>query len=213
MKMLNLNDIIADYLQSNRRLVVPEFGAFVVKETAEVVFSELLQNDDGVLSSLLAAQGLNEMEIAVVVDRYIFEVRHELERYGYCRLGRLGTLRLEPTTKRLKLYKVKDDDISDIIENKPYQPSAEKATLPTEKVETKVEEKEAVVPQNPNASRQPRPRPNKKRGVDTIMILAIVILVCALAAIAFGYYVSNLSVESDEEKMEALRVQPNQTID
>ena len=80
--MLNLNKIIAEYLASNRRLVIPEFGAFVKKESGEVVFSELLRTDDGVLASLLTARGLSAMEVAVVVDRYIFEVRHELEQCG-----------------------------------------------------------------------------------------------------------------------------------
>lgn len=211
--MLNLNNIIADHLQNSRRLVVPELGTFVMKETGEVVFSELLRNDDGVLTSFLASQGLNEMEIAVVVDRYIFEVRHELEKYGYCRLGRLGTLRLEPTTKSLKLYNIKDADSADVVESKLYRPREEVKPMPTEVVEEKVEEKVEETPQKPHTSHRMQPRQGKKRGVDTIMILAIVILVCALAAIAFGYYVSNLSTESDEEKMEALRVQPNQMID
>ena len=46
-------EVIAKYLQTNRRLVVPAFGAFMVKETGERVFSNLLSSDDGVLTSLL----------------------------------------------------------------------------------------------------------------------------------------------------------------
>ena len=97
-------EVIAEYLRSNRRLVVPNFGAFMVKESGERLFSELLRTDDGVLSSLLLNKGMNEMEAAVMIDRFIFEVRHELEQYGYCRLGEIGTLRIEPTTKVMKLY-------------------------------------------------------------------------------------------------------------
>ncbi|MBE6194408.1 MAG: hypothetical protein E7140_01580 [Rikenellaceae bacterium] len=97
-------EVIAEHLRSNRRLVVPAFGAFVVKETGERLFSDLLNTDDGVLASLLRAKGLSEMEAAVSIDRFIFEVRHELEQYGYCRLGEVGTLRIEPSTKVLRLY-------------------------------------------------------------------------------------------------------------
>ena len=97
-------EVIAEHLRSNRRLVVPAFGAFVVKETGERLFSDLLNTDDGVLASLLRAKGLSEMEAAVSIDRFIFEVRHELEQYGYCRVGEVGTLRIEPSTKVLRLY-------------------------------------------------------------------------------------------------------------
>ena len=97
-------EVITEHLQTNRRLVVPNFGAFMVKESGERVFSDLLRTDDGVLTSLLRAKGLNEMEAAVMMDRFVFEVRYELEQYGYCRLGNVGTLRIEPITKALRLY-------------------------------------------------------------------------------------------------------------
>lgn len=96
--------VIAEYLLSNRKLVVPAFGAFVVKETGELAFTNLLNENDGVLASLLRDKGLNEMEAAVTIDRFIFEVRHELEQYGYCCLGELGTMRLEPDTNVLRMY-------------------------------------------------------------------------------------------------------------
>ena len=99
-----VEEVIVEYLRSNRRLVIPNFGAFMAKESGERIFSGLLRTDDGVLSSLLKARGLNEMEAAITIDRFIFEVRHELEQYGYCRLGEVGTLRIEPETKALRLY-------------------------------------------------------------------------------------------------------------
>ena len=99
-----VEEVIVEYLRSNRRLVIPNFGAFMAKESGERIFSGLLRTDDGVLSSLLKARGLNEMEAAITIDRFIFEVRHELEQYGYCRLGEVGTLRIEPETKSLRLY-------------------------------------------------------------------------------------------------------------
>lgn len=62
---MDVTDVIANYLRDNhRRLVVPAFGAFVVKESGEVLFSELLKTDDGVLRGLLAAGGLSELECA-----------------------------------------------------------------------------------------------------------------------------------------------------
>ena len=115
-------DVIAEYLLSNRRLVVPAFGAFMVKESGERVFSDLLRTDDGVLASLLRDKGLNEMEVAVTIDRFIFEVRHELEQYGYCRLGEVGTLRVEPDTKVLRLYEPVKSVEMPIPTPSPYVP-------------------------------------------------------------------------------------------
>ena len=132
-------EVIAAYLLSNRRLVVPAFGAFMVKESGERVFSELLRTDDGVLASLLREKGLNEMEVAVMVDRFIFEVRHELEQYGYCRLGEIGTLRIEPSTKVLRLYPPVQGEIP---KQTPYIP---KPIQPTESEEVVVAPKEESV--------------------------------------------------------------------
>ena len=196
-KKLNLNDIIAEYLGSNRRLVVPDFGVFVAKESGELLFSELLRTDDGVLTGLLAARGLNET--AVTIDRFVFEVRHELEAYGYCRLGELGTLRLEPATKSLKLYQVKS-----------VEPQSEPTPQPAPKVE-KVEpavEKPTATPTAPTEHRRVVVKSRKR--VDTIMIVAIVILLGALVAIGYGFYVSRLGVVDDAAAMDALRVIPEQ---
>ena len=49
--------IISQYLETHKRLVVPQLGAFIVKEPEHtVLFSELLKRDDGVLRGLLQAQ-------------------------------------------------------------------------------------------------------------------------------------------------------------
>ena len=115
-------EVIAEYLKSNRRLVVPAFGAFMVKDTGELVFSELLRTDDKILTSLLCGRGLSDMEVAVTIDRFVFEVRNELEQYGYCRLGEVGTLRVEPDTKVIRLYPPIKSEEALPGESTPYVP-------------------------------------------------------------------------------------------
>jgi len=45
-----INKIIAEYLRTNKRLVVPHFGAFIRKENSEaIVFVPFLKKDDGVI--------------------------------------------------------------------------------------------------------------------------------------------------------------------
>lgn len=198
--MLNLNDIIVEYLRENRRLVIPEFGAFIAKESGEVIFSELLRGDDGVLASLLASHGLNPMEATIAIDRYKFETRHALQQFGYCQLGALGTLRLEPESKTLKLYQVDIERIEPTITTEA-KPIFKTTTEPQKSSSTPNADQKITV--NPQHNRTTTTK--RKHGIDTIMVIAIVILLGALAAIAYGYYVSTYMTESDDAQIEALR--------
>ena len=73
--------VIAQYLRSHRRLIIPQMGAFIVKEPGQsVLFSELLKRDDGVLRSLLVAAGSSELEAGGEIDRFVFEVRHAIQQ-------------------------------------------------------------------------------------------------------------------------------------
>ncbi len=86
--------LISKYLETHKRLVVPNLGAFIVKVPGQsVLFSNLIKNDDGVLRSLLTADGISDMEAAAAVDRFVFEVRFRLQNNGVCRLAGFGELR------------------------------------------------------------------------------------------------------------------------
>ena len=88
-------EIIAKYLESNKRLIIPNFGAFMVKVPQQtILFSNLLKGDDGVLRKLLLEAGMSEIEAAGVVDRFVFEINYRLQNGGECLLrgfGRLST--------------------------------------------------------------------------------------------------------------------------
>lgn len=97
---------VIDYLEHNKRLVVPRLGTFIVKpDDGTVIFSELLRKDDGVLRSLLEAKGLGELEIEGMIDRTIFNIRHAVsggkeyafEGFGTFRAGANGTIRFTQT--------------------------------------------------------------------------------------------------------------------
>lgn len=211
-------DVITEYLRSNRRLIVPAFGAFVVKESGERIFSDLLRNDDGQLASLLRARGLSEMEAAVMIDRFIFEVRHELEQYGYCRLGEVGTLRIEPATKVWRLYPPVQGEMpkqtpyipKPIVEMREEPKAEQKAEQKAEpKAEQKAEPKEEQHrTEEVEATKVARPKAKPRKRFDVVMVAAVVILVAALAAIAYGWYVSGLSEADDDARMDAMRVTP-----
>lgn len=86
--------IISKYLESNKRLVVPNLGAFIVKDAEhKILFSNLMKGDDGVLRSLLIEHGVSELEAAGTIDRFVFEVNFRLERDGVCGLDKFGALK------------------------------------------------------------------------------------------------------------------------
>lgn len=86
--------IIITYLAAHKRLVVPQLGAFLVKEPGrEVVFSELIRRDDGVLRRLLEAEGMTSLAAAGEIDRLVFEVRHAVEEGRVYALHGLGNFR------------------------------------------------------------------------------------------------------------------------
>lgn len=78
-----LTELISQYLETHRRLNIPGVGAFMVKgDPHEVLFSELLKRDDGVLRTLLLDSGMRDIEAAAAVDRFVFELRHATELEG-----------------------------------------------------------------------------------------------------------------------------------
>ncbi len=62
---------------------MPKLGTFIVKQSSgDIIFSDLMRNDDGVLRSLLMASGVKELEASGIIDRYVFEVRHAVSSEG-----------------------------------------------------------------------------------------------------------------------------------
>ena len=96
--------IIAQYLDTHKRLVIPGLGMFLVKvEPRKVVFTELMSRDDGVLQALLVEQGMTALAAAGELNRFVFEVRHaiesgrefEMQGFGVLRPAGNGTMRFD----------------------------------------------------------------------------------------------------------------------
>ena len=86
-----ITNILIEYLKHNKRLVVPKLGVFIVKQqSGNIVFSDLMRNDDGVLRSLLVAYGIKELEATGMIDRFVFEIRHATGRGDSFNIEGLG---------------------------------------------------------------------------------------------------------------------------
>ena len=91
-----MDTIIVKYLAQNKRLVVPEFGAFIKKDTGEVVFVEFLKKDDQVLITLLQNEySLAEAEARGMIEDFILTVKRTVGETGRYVIERLGTMRTD----------------------------------------------------------------------------------------------------------------------
>lgn len=92
-----VNRIIADYLKAGKRLVIPQFGAFIHKDTdGGVVFVPFLKKDDGVLATQLSTTyGLSNEEAYGVIAEYIAQVQRSVADRGSFVVEGVGRLRID----------------------------------------------------------------------------------------------------------------------
>lgn len=92
-----ISQTITHYLADHKRLIVPQLGAFIVKVPGqEVIFSEMMKRDDGILRELLRREGMSEIEAAGAIDRFVFEIRHTVETDSVYRAEKLGVFAAGP---------------------------------------------------------------------------------------------------------------------
>lgn len=161
-------ELISKYLESNKRLVVPNLGAFIVKEAGRVVlFSNLIKSDDGVLRSLLVEAGVSELETAAALDRFVFEVNFRLESTGECLLDGFGVLKSGVNGTVSFVYQpaakgeVLDGNVAPREDNTVAQPKVKVVEKPAEKVVESLPDSEDV-----QIDVVPRQKPAPRREVE-----------------------------------------------
>lgn len=161
-------ELISKYLESNKRLVVPNLGAFIVKEAGRVVlFSNLIKGDDGVLRSLLVEAGVSELETAAALDRFVFEVNFRLESTGECLLDGFGVLKSGVNGTVSFVYQpaakgeVLDGNVAPREDNTVAQPKVKVEEKPVEKVVESLPDSEDV-----QIDVVPRQKPAPRREVE-----------------------------------------------
>lgn len=161
-------ELISKYLESNKRLVVPNLGAFIVKEAGRVVlFSNLIKGDDGVLRSLLVEAGVSELETAAALDRFVFEVNFRLESTGECLLDGFGVLKSGVNGTVSFVYQpaakgeVLDGNVAPREDNTVAQPKVKVVEIPAEKVVESLPDSEDV-----QIDVVPRQKPAPRREVE-----------------------------------------------
>lgn len=128
---MELLTVLTKYLETNKRLVIPQLGAFLVKEAGKsVVFSELMKRDDGVLRGLLCSEGRSEVEAAGMIDRFVFEVRNALENGKEYRLAGFGTMKSGPNDTIVFTYRPAAESIPSSNEQVSSRPQPSESPKP-----------------------------------------------------------------------------------
>lgn len=166
-------EYITRYLLLNKRLVVPNLGAFVVNPSnGDLIFVELLKQDDGVLMRQLMADGLSAVDAMNMIDRFVFEIRHKVESGGTATLNGIGRLSLAEDG----LYRFEYDPNTGVEIAVPAvaEPAPEVAPEPIAEPEPEVvaePEPTAEVFQpaaDPEPEPQPKPQPEPQPVATTL---------------------------------------------
>ena len=202
---MKLSKIIADYLESNKRLVLPQLGAFIVKEAeGQIIFSELLRRDDGVFRSLLTAQGMGELEAAAAVDRFVFDIRHALQHGTPFILEGLGALLCGPDNTIVFKYAPSrgKSDLEAMAAREVHQepiPEPSVSRSATAQPDRHVKGLRYDAPNKQRIAGYATGRRGRKRSIDKFLLLAIVAAVMAVSVMVYGYFMERRKAAFEAE--------------
>lgn len=203
-----LATLISQYLVDNRRLVIPQLGALLVKEPDhKIIFSSLLKRDDGVLRSLITNSGASEIEASAIVSRMLFEVRYAVENNEKYLLDGVGEFSsgaegailfthisdVTPTVEEPLLQEPIQDELFSAESSEEEQIETQQS-IDSDKSEASPEHElqitSAFDPDLDGLRYGPSKRTRRtarRGGIDIWMVLAIVVAVIAIGAILYGF--------------------------
>lgn len=167
-----LSAIIAKYINSETRLIIPEVGTLLRrKESGEVVFTEMLRKNDGVLVGLV----VNGMDVSPsraneIVGGYVEVIKQELATRKKFILDGVGVLlrradggvdfSFNPFAQSIPVLDADEDDsivpLEEVAVSQPSAPRVEVATAPRSVVTPK---EQPVVAPNPAEEKPAAERP------------------------------------------------------
>lgn len=105
------NKLLKKLITDNKRVVIPDFGAFIKKETEgaeELVFSPFLRKDDGTLTDAVGREyGVDTPDAQAMVSEYVTFLKQSLASTGKFQLEGIGLL----TTDANGTINLKDEPV------------------------------------------------------------------------------------------------------
>jgi nucleoid DNA-binding protein len=149
---------IFQILESNSRVIVPEFGAFIVKQRSPltIVFNEFLQYNDGMLVDTISkGEGITRDEAKAKIDAFVKKITIALDKGSEFTIEGLGIL-VKNSTGKISLVDeagyIPKKQSSTVVKEKETSKKAEttedKIAAPERKAEpeTKVEPDKSAEP-------------------------------------------------------------------
>ena len=176
-----MNKIINELLNTNARVIIPDFGAFIIKQKNPrlVVFNEFLRYNDGLLIDYISASDKVEKSTAKAkVNRFVEEINQTLARGEGFKIEGLGTLSRDDAGKLTFSEKTSASPDSQQKARKPAatkdvsakatpgtKPEQKKADEVKQVKEEKTPKEEAAVKKEP-ADEKKEPVEKKKEPAD-----------------------------------------------
>ncbi len=174
---------ILELLRTNRRVIIPGFGAFIVrqKEPWEVSFNELLTFDDGLLSGHIEkVEKTDRASAEKKVTGYAGNLKEELKENKYVSLPGIGELAMDAGGKvRFRPGGKKEKEEEEPAEAGQIEPESAPFTL---EQETGTEPEQVAEPPAP-----PPPRKKVPKGTLINILYGIAVLVFLLILIRIFY--------------------------
>ncbi len=128
-----MNKIINELLNTNARVIIPDFGAFIIKQKNPrlIVFNEFLRYNDGLLIDYISvSEGIEKSAAKEKVTKFVEEINQILSRGDEVMIEGIGKL-VKDSTGKLTLSE--HAGASDDLKQKEKKPAAKKdvaATVP-----------------------------------------------------------------------------------
>ncbi|MBN1598947.1 MAG: SPOR domain-containing protein [Bacteroidales bacterium] len=133
-----MEEYILDILEKNNRVIIPEFGALIVKQRKPftVVFNEFLQYNDGMLVGAISKKNeINRDAAKKELDDFVTVVKETLNKGEKYVLSGLGTL-VKSSTGKISL-----ESSTEAVQPKS-EPQQKKTTQETKKTDQKIKKSE-----------------------------------------------------------------------
>lgn len=153
---------LTELIQKNTRVILPEFGAFLVKEGGEagfnpsnVSFSPFLRYNDGMLEVYVAkSKGISKEEAAKEVHEFVDLVKNELQEKGFFQIETLGQLKKDSRgSLTFALAEVAQNNVKTDkrLSTQPSEPEVKPKSVDEEKKDLWEEESKPIAPSEPPA--------------------------------------------------------------
>ncbi len=192
-----LGNYFRELLEKHNRVIIPDFGAFLVKDTGDdrsinnTSFSPFLRYNDGLVEAFLSEkEGLTKADATLKVKEYVDSLKLQLEKGAQVELPKLGyfyqdargnvqfQLELTNSTSVIKENRKNTVDIVDaksVVVSRPEEKEETKPVINTEASAVTPAKFEEVKKPEPSAAEEPKqptktpikPIPTVKKGKVT----------------------------------------------